>query len=266
MSKRPSKCQLAEMTYKEAEEAFKSNPVVLVPMGSTEQHGPQCPLGDFRITAALADAVARETSSIVTPVIPYSEGAAARDFAGAIPLRPETLHAIVWDVCAALHGFGLDHIILFCGDHGNVPILERMIRQFKEEHSLRLGMVEPLHWPTKSFLEQVYGVPSPQIAHGGDFITSINLHLFPDDVRLDLMQEPQRKDFQGWYATNFNQLTVDGRTLHMAVDYREISPNGVLGRADMASKDVGAAIMQEFIRTGVDIVNRFRTMRTRCTK
>jgi len=257
------KWQLSQMTYREAEEAFKSNPVVLIPMGSTEQHGPQCPLGDYRIAAALADGIAMQTSAVVAPVIPYSEGAAARDFAGAVPLRPETLYGLVWDVCDAFIRFGLDHLLLVCGDHGNVPILERLIRDLKDERAIRAGMVEPFRWLSKAFLEEVYGETSPEIAHGGDFITSLNLHLFPDDVRLDLVERPQRLDFQGLNANTFNQLTFDGHLLHMAVDYREISPNGALGSADMASADIGAEIMKEFLRIGVDIVNRFKTLSTR---
>ena len=257
------KWQLSQMTYREAEEAFRSNPVVLIPMGSTEQHGPQCPLGDYRIAAALADGIAQQTSAVVAPVIPYSEGAAARDFAGAVPIRPDTLYALVWDVCDAFTRFGLDHLLLVCGDHGNVPILERLIRDMKDERAIRVGMVEPFRWPSKAFLEQVYDMASPEIAHGGDFITSLNLHLFPDDVRLDLVETPQRLDYQGLHASNFNQLTFDGCLLHMAVDYREISPNGVLGSADMASADIGAAIMGEFLRIGVDIVNRFKILNTR---
>jgi len=260
------KFELARMTFKEAEQAFRENPVILIPMGSTEQHGPESPVGDFRIADALSKAIAERTGSVSAPVIPYSEGAAARNFAGAIPLRPETLYNVVWDVCQGFLRAGLDHIMLVCGDHGNVPIMERLIRDIKDQSGVRIAMVEEFRWFTPSWLEELYKQPSPPIGHGGDPVYSLNLHLFPDDVRPDLIEPPDRRDFQGLQVKSFSQVAFDDHMFYLPMNYDEVSPNGVRGDATIASREIGERIWERFIQIGVEIVERFRTIQTHCNK
>lgn len=261
-----TKHELARMTYLEAKETFSKNPVILIPMGSTEQHGPQCPVGDYRIAEELSIRVAKLTDSISAPVIPYSEGAAKRNFPGAVSIRAETLHSLVWDVCEAFLRFDLDHILLVCGDHGNMPILEKLLRDIKGAYGVRVGLIEQFQWPTKPLLQRLYKTDSPEVAHGGEFITSINLHLFPQDVRLDLVEDAQRLDFQGLNVKGLNQLTWDENTLYFPVDYEEVSPNGVLGSARQAQAEIGEALMDDFVRKGAEIVRRFRQLDTRCPR
>ena len=258
------KTELAKMTYKEVGEAFSENPVILIPMGSTEQHGPQCPVGDFRIAEALSKEIAARTNSISAPVLPYSEGAAAKNFPGAVPLRAETLRQVVWDVCQGFLRFGLDHLMLVCGDHGNVPILERLTRDLKNREGIRVAMIEQFRWFTPAWLEELYNQPTPPIAHGGDPITSLNLHLFPDDVRTDLIVPPERLSFQGLRAQGLSQVVFDGHAFHLPIDYEEISPNGVLGDASIASREIGKRIWERFIQNGVEIVEQFRKIDTHC--
>lgn len=258
------KFELARMSYREAETAFKDNPVILIPMGSTEQHGPQTPTGDFRLANALSLDLAQRTGAISAPVIPFSEGAAARHFPGAIPLRRETLYNLVWDVCRSFTRFGLDHIMLVCGDHGNVPIMENLIRDFKDSQGVRISMVEQYRWFSPEWLAEIYGRQSPPIGHGGDPIMSLNMHLFPDDVRHDLIELEDKRDFQGLAPLSFSQMRFDNHMFYLPVDYNELSPNGVRGDATIASSEVGAKIWSGFLERGVDIIERFKTIDTRC--
>lgn len=258
-----SKHELARMTFREAEDAFASNPVVLVPLGSTEQHGPQCPTGDFRLSNALSVEIAKRTKSISAPVIPYSEGAAARDFPGAIPLRPDTLYNLVWDVCEAITGFGVDHVMLVCGDHGNVPILEGMIRDFKDRNGIRIAMVEQYRWFTPAFLAEIYGHEGPAIGHGGDPITSLYLYKFAEDMRMDLIEPPILNEFQGLRASSYTQVNFDDHMFYLPVNYSELSPNGVRGDATIASAEIGAKIWSFMVEKGVQIVERFKDVETK---
>ena len=257
------KCELARMTFREAADAFARNPVVLVPLGSTEQHGPQCPTGDFRLANALSLEIAERTGSISAPVIPFSEGAAARDFPGALPVRASTLYNLVWDVCDGITRFGVDHVMLVCGDHGNVPILEGLIRDYKDQRGIRIAMVEQYRWFSPAFLTEIYGQEGPAIGHGGDPITSLNLHKFADDVRMDLVEPPIRNEVQGLRASGYTQVHFDDHMFYMPVDYSELSPNGVRGDATIASADIGARIWSFMVDKGVKIVERFKAVDTR---
>ena len=65
------KHELYRMTWKEVENAFKKDPVILIPLGSTEQQGPHTPTGDYRCAEAVAKAVSKRTGVYMTTCIPF---------------------------------------------------------------------------------------------------------------------------------------------------------------------------------------------------
>ena len=71
---------LGKMTTAQAKEAFQKDPVLVIPVGSTEQHGAQCALGtDYMVPSYLADHVADMEDVIIAPTVPY----------GVLSLSPE---------------------------------------------------------------------------------------------------------------------------------------------------------------------------------
>ena len=104
MADRPARVRLAQLSFRDAEAAVARGAAALVPMGSTEEHGPHSPLGDYVIAEAIAVRVAEQTGDIVTPVIPFSYSEYFRDFPGTITLHPQTLTMLVQDVCVCLIG------------------------------------------------------------------------------------------------------------------------------------------------------------------
>ena len=62
----------AEMTWRDVEKAASQGAAALVPMGSTEEHGPHAPTGDFLIADEISARVAQASGDIVIPTIPFS--------------------------------------------------------------------------------------------------------------------------------------------------------------------------------------------------
>src|SRR5438105_12609286 len=93
--------QLADMTWPEAQAAFAAAEVVIVPTGSTEQHGPGMLL---RTDATMADAVAHRVAerlfprALIAPALPFGLSAHHMRFAGTVTLQPETFMAVLLDV------------------------------------------------------------------------------------------------------------------------------------------------------------------------
>ena len=172
------KHELARMTFKEAEEKFSENPVALIPMGSTEEHGPTSPMGDYRVTEVLSRRVAEATGSIMAPIIPFGVGETFKNFPGAIYLGGDTLYALLWDVCGRLMDHGLDHLLLICGHHGNVPVVEGVARDIREARGIRIAMIEHFRWFTPKLLRDLYGTENVSMGHGTDPMISLTMHLF----------------------------------------------------------------------------------------
>ncbi|MDB4966075.1 MAG: Creatininase [Myxococcales bacterium] len=101
--------RLGELTWRDADAVRAREPIVLLPVGSTEAHGPHLPLATDTIlseelslrAAAALDADGYET--LIAPALGYAITDYAAEFAGTISLSAETATAMVTDVCASLH-------------------------------------------------------------------------------------------------------------------------------------------------------------------
>lgn len=110
---------LGEMTWPEAQKARERGALVLVPVGSTEAHGPHLPLAtDVIISDELCRRVARAledrgiAEAVVAPALAYAVTEYAGDFAGTVTLPRETAVALVRDVIAGLHAQGFARVVL----------------------------------------------------------------------------------------------------------------------------------------------------------
>lgn len=113
--------ELAKMTWPEARAAFGPRTVAILPVGSTEPHGPHLPL-DTDVTIALAmarSAAAKLEASglraLLLPAIPFGLTEYTRGFAGRISLQPGTLWALLDDVIVGLELQGIEHVLIVNG-------------------------------------------------------------------------------------------------------------------------------------------------------
>src|ERR671939_106242 len=117
---------LANMTWPEAQAALAAADVVIVPTGSTEQHGPGMLLRtDTSIAAAVAERVANRLRprAVVTPALPFGLSAHHMRFPGTLSLQPDTFMAVVLDVMRSLEAHGARRVFLLNGHGGNQAAL-----------------------------------------------------------------------------------------------------------------------------------------------
>lgn len=259
-----AKAELASMTWAEAHEAFRKNPVILIPMGSIEEHGPATPVGDYRYTTEISRRIAEQTGAISCPTIPWGYSPYFKPFPGTISIRPETLTMVLEDHLDCLLRFGLDHIMFVCGHKGDLPILEQLGRRIKEEHKLRVATMEPIAWFTDEWKREVYGVEKPVTGHGTDPMQSFAMHLYPGEVRKDLVQPGNTPVWQGQRFQGTASTSTDGNVWHMYMDYNEITANGVIGDISLPSAEVGRRTLDRLVEIGAKVVRRFAEIETRC--
>jgi creatinine amidohydrolase len=120
---------LFEMTWPEVKEVLTETDIVIVPVGSVEQHGPHLPLGSDsiqgtdlgkRVMAKLAEDGIRV---VVAPTIPFGISHSHMKFPGSITLSSDTLSAVIKEVCESLYTHGFRRFILLLSHGGNLPTL-----------------------------------------------------------------------------------------------------------------------------------------------
>lgn len=136
---------LENMAYPEVESYLKEKDVLLVPVGSVEQHSPYGLIGTDAICAeALADEVGRRLAVMVAPPLYYGASAHHMAFAGTLSVSPATLIALVQDLVRSCVAHGFRRIIFINGHGGNITPLQTAFKQLKMENLP--GCFEVISW------------------------------------------------------------------------------------------------------------------------
>ena len=117
---KPPTVFLGEMTNPEVEAFLTDHQTVIVPTGSTEQHGPHGPLlTDVLVPQEVARRVAPRVGALVAPSINYGLSYPHVGFTGVVHLRIPTFMALVEDVAASLATMGFRTIVFLNGHYDN---------------------------------------------------------------------------------------------------------------------------------------------------
>jgi creatinine amidohydrolase len=198
--------------------------LLLVPLGSTEQHGPHLPLDtDTRIAVAVAEGVAgRRPHAMVAPPVTYGSSGEHAGFPGTLSIGQDVTERLVVELVRSTDRFG--GVVLVSGHGGNAEPLARAAELLAAEGR------PVLVWPVRARAGD---------AHAGRTETSLLLAIAPELVRLE-RAEPG------------NPAPIDGLLPSLqAGGVRSVSPNGVLGDPTGANADEGRTLLAELI-AGLD--------------
>jgi creatinine amidohydrolase len=117
---KPPTVFLGEMTDPEVEAFLARSRTVIVPVGSTEQHGPHAPLAtDVLIPVEVARRIAPRANAVVAPSISYALSYPHVGFTGVVHIRIPTFMALIEDVCVSLAAVGFRRIVFLNGHYDN---------------------------------------------------------------------------------------------------------------------------------------------------
>lgn len=117
---KPDTVFLGELTTLEVEAFLRDHQTVIVPIGSTEQHGPHGPLGtDALIPTEVARRAAGRVGALVAPAVSYGLSYPHTGFTGVVQLRIPTFMAVIEDLCASLATVGFTRIVFLNGHYDN---------------------------------------------------------------------------------------------------------------------------------------------------
>jgi len=117
---KPPTVFLGEMTDPEVSDFLADHQTVIVPTGSTEQHGPHGPLlTDVIVPTEVARRVAPRVGAAVAPSINYGLSYPHTGFTGVVQVRIPTFMAVIEDLCVSLATVGFSRIIFLNGHYDN---------------------------------------------------------------------------------------------------------------------------------------------------
>lgn len=222
--------RLAEMSWTDARDTNVD--VVLLPVGSTEQHGPHAPLGtDWMLAEAVADRAQAESehSVVIAPTLPIGVAAEHRAFAGTLWLSPDTFRETIRETVSSIAHHGWDHVIIVNGHGGNIAALNEICAAITRED---IAHCVPFTWFDSIDLPS--DIP---MGHAGAIETAGILATHPELVDTD------RADTAGDDAADRWGKWVAG--VNLAVDSNAFTENGVVGDPSLADADLGESALEQ---------------------
>lgn len=178
-----------EMWRHELLATLEHDPVVIVPLGSIEQHGPHCPMDvDISHTQALATATAfaiDEFPVIVAPPVWIGLTHYNMGEIGTITASVETYVALLSDVCRSIWANGFHRVVTLNGHGGNRDIARVVSTRLAEEDVWVLPIT---YWEmVPDVLRSHADTDMGFIGHGGEWETSLQLYLRPEMIAKERM-------------------------------------------------------------------------------
>jgi creatinine amidohydrolase/Fe(II)-dependent formamide hydrolase-like protein len=186
---RATEVYLQTMTGKQVEERLKKNDLIILPIGSTEAHGPHaCSGEDTFLVSRMAEAVALKTGCTVAEPIWYgSHPYHHLGMPGTIVVPEETFIANLRAVMAGLWNAGFRKQILFNG-HGQDYAIPVAMHQFAKKYQVPMLLVNVNWWFVikEHIRDKAHGGPfETPFIHGDECETSFSLALFPEFINME---------------------------------------------------------------------------------
>lgn len=241
------------LTWEEMNEAIAMQKVVILPTGSTEQHGRHLPL---EVDSFLAEEVCLEMGRraadrvLVLPPVSYGLNRHHIDFPGTIHIEPEVFIDFCLNITKSVAYHGFDKILLVNGHGSNAPLVNLVARKTVLTTDSLCAAVNYFALASEAF-ERVR--ETSVIAHSDEFETSLYLYLAPERARMDkaaadgdVVGEYLSSDSTSDYPVRFNDYW--GR-------WTEI---GVHGDPTAATAEKGELIFEAAVSSLIELVDEWQ--------
>jgi len=241
---------LENMSYVEVEAYLIEKDIVLVPIGSTEQHSPYGLIGtDFITAEAVAREVGKRLDILVAPTLCYGMAQHHMGFKGSITLSPETMVFVVKDLVVSFLDHGFKRIIFINGHGGNIEPVKTAFTQLKYEN--RKGIFEIISW----FL-----LPEVQEMERDIFDDKNGYHATPSEISITKLLRPEAFKNKPTEKKKINRNNVYFPLSRE--EFKQAFPDGRMESAPWLAKEkYGKLILEESIRTVANRVRKIMKMK-----
>ena len=229
--------ELKFSTWQEIDAYLEHSETIVLPIGSTEQHGPNGLIGtDALCPEALAIGMSKKIDALIAPTISVGMAQHHLAFSGSITLRPSTLIAVLVDTVNSLIQHGFKRFYFLNGHGGNIATVNAAFSEIYAQSSLGLASAKYSNvrcklknwWEADGVMRlsrELFGDADGSHATCGE--VSLTQYAYPDSRKEAEMDPP---------------IAPVG-PIYDARDYRERFPDGRIGsNPSLANPDAGKAL------------------------
>ena len=244
---------LQNSTWIEVETYLKKSKGILIPIGSTEQHGPNGLIGtDAVCPEVIAQGVSETYGVLVAPTINYGMAQHHMAFPGTIALRPSTLIQVIVDVISSLSRHGFEHLYFLNGHGGNIAPVNDGFSEFYSQQSYRQ---EQTSARVLTKLVNWWKTPGVLALTQALFAEAEGWHATPSEVSLSYYARPDSVK-----QASLDPTIAPSGPFFDANDFRKRFPDGRIGsNPGLASVEYGERYFQLAVKEVAEDFQRFCT-------
>lgn len=249
-----------DQTSPKLAEAIEREALVILPIGTTEEHGPHLPVDtDARIAEAcgmaLGEAMAQDMPVLVMDTVRYGYSMRImKQWPGTVVVRTRTFMDYVYDVCGSVLEMGFRKLALLdCHGHHS-GLLSTVNRELCDTFDTAIAILSPARLSAEAFNE-VRRSDQGGAIHGGEWETSLMLATDPGVVEMDAaVAEPMRYRSDFVAGDNF----LGSQRVTWSTWYLQQSESGIYGDPTVATAETGEVIMQAVVGEGARFLREFK--------
>jgi creatinine amidohydrolase len=216
-----------DLTQPEIAAQLKKNPLVILPQGSVEQHGPHLPTGtDIFASNVIAHAVAERMDGLVLPGGPLGVTPFHMPFEGTITLTPDTYMRVVVETCASMAKHGAKYLLILNWHELNIPPLGVAADTLHRQYGMTVLTVQACF-----VADEMFGKECNGLTHGGEIEALAVLAYRPDLVHLDRIGNSSDHS----HGRKVDTLRRTRAYQPVLTDVRSIAPTGWYGSPQHAT-------------------------------
>lgn len=243
---------LSDLTSREFADRGGDVRVALLPVGATEQHGPNLGMGvDWRVADELARRVAQRVHpvAVALPPLPYGLSAHHLGFPGTISITASAFTAVVKDIAESLARHGIRKLVIVNGHRGNEAVIGVVTTALAYESGIE---AVSSFWMTQGADAISRHRKTDRWGHACEIETSLAMELTPDLVRHDALEAGDLIEDYGPFEDNYQPFA-----LTTPRSFASRTRNGAFGDARQATPEAGAEIAEAVVERVSTFVEAF---------
>lgn len=252
--KKKKKIYWGSYSFSELKEIGKLNPVVIIPVGAHEQHGPHLTIDtDTHIGVEIAEKATEKSEypCLLLPSIWLGASGHHMNFYGTISLSFDSLRSILHDILESLSRHRIKKVLILNSHGGNIAPLSCIVNI--EGASKKIDTVLLTYWDlVRKQVSERRKSQAGGISHAGELETSLKMYLRPDDVQKERFESNIVQGNEYYNTEMFMPNTV---TTYKAFD--DLSLKGHIGDPAVASKEFGEYIFNNVVKELCKLIDLF---------
>ncbi len=251
-----------DLTWPEMKTRIAEQPIVMVPVGVIEDHGPHLPLDvdNFLVTSVCRAAAEKaEGEILLMPTVGYGFSPHHMDFPGTVTVEPDHFMGYLLDITKSVAYHGFKRIVIVNGHGSNAPLVNLVARQTVLQTQAVCASVS--YWSLASTAISALresDIPGG-ICHACELETSLYMFLAPDRVRTDKIQREMNMPHGKFVWYDIAKPSPATMTLY----WSQVTETGIAGDPTLASPEKGRRFLEACVENLVEFAREIRSLEVR---